>query len=181
MSNKRFILLAVLAPALFAGNVMASDSVKIDTTPSSAPDFGGFNQQMEKQIQNIMGGFFNEPAVNAQPLGSVDSAYPKADVIDNKDDVEVAIDLPGVKKDSVEVLVYEDNVTLKVTQSVEKTEQNDKGYYISERQNGSFQRIIQLPADVDFENAQSEYKDGVLRIKIPKLKDQKTKFKKLSF
>jgi HSP20 family protein len=181
MKMKKLTVIAAFALLMAASSSLASDRVDLGNAANNSPDFGAFHQNMERRFQNIMTSFFNEAASPMAAIQQPTIAYPRADVVEKEKEVEVSIDLPGIKKDDVEVLVFEDTLTLKVTQQSQKNEKNSKGYYLSERHLGSFQRVIPLPAYVDFESAKSDYKDGVLTVTIPKAKEQKNKFKKLSF
>jgi HSP20 family protein len=177
--SKTIKILISALPLVFSSAAFAGDSVKIDTQPNNNNDILSIHQMMQQKIQNMMSGFATQPAFfGLNQNDNFSTKYPNADVSEKKDNVEVKIDLPGVDKKNVDVLVFEDNVTLKVTKE-NKKEENSQNYFISERQNGVFQRVIPLPSLVNQEKAESEFKDGVLTITIPKLENQKPKYKKL--
>ena len=93
--------------------------------------------------------------------------FPATDVKDLKETVEVTIDLPGLDKNNINI-EYIDNL-LKIsgkTESESKLEEED--FYRQERYYGSFERSIALPSGVDCSQAQARYKNGVLKIVIPK-------------
>lgn len=93
---------------------------------------------------------------------------PSVDVIDREDEVCVRAEVPGYRKEDIEVSVSGDTVTLKgETRSEEKEEKDD--YYHREISHGSFTRTLQLPADVDDGKAKASMKDGVLELRLPKL------------
>ena len=59
-------------------------------------------------------------------------------------------------------------------------ENKDGGSYFSEINYGSFKRSISLPWDLDFDKADASYDNGLLKVYIPKSKEEKTKIKKLN-
>ena len=81
-------------------------------------------------------------------------------------DAQSIVDLPGVKKDDLDVEVTDDAVTIEGERRQERTKE-ERGYYQSERSYGSFYRSIPLPEGVEPESATAEFKDGVLQIEIP--------------
>ncbi|MBI3616889.1 MAG: Hsp20/alpha crystallin family protein [Candidatus Omnitrophica bacterium] len=99
---------------------------------------------------------------------------PAVDIIDEKDDIRVRADLPGMKKEDIEVSVNNDTLSIKGEKKEEK-EIKEKDYVRSERYYGAFQRSFTLPAGVDPQKVNAAYKDGVLEITLPKREDAKPK------
>ena len=80
--------------------------------------------------------------------------------------------LAGVDPDKVNISVENDLLTVSGSrEEVVEEEKEDKAYFHREIRRGSFQRSIRLPNEVDFDQTQAEYKNGVLKITLP----QKTK------
>ena len=77
----------------------------------------------------------------------------------------VSADLPGVKKEDVNVEITQDAVTIQGQRKQEKTS-SERGFYRSERSYGSFYRTIPLPDGANTENASATFRDGVLQIEI---------------
>ena len=77
----------------------------------------------------------------------------------------VSADLPGVKKEDVNVQITQDAVTIQGQRKQEKTS-SEGGFYRSERSYGSFYRTIPLPEGANTENASATFRDGVLQIEI---------------
>jgi HSP20 family protein len=97
---------------------------------------------------------------------------PKVDVIDRDDKVVVRAEVPGVEKDDLDVSVSDNSVTIKgETKREEKEEKGD--YYRCETSRGSFSRTVRLPSAVDSEKIKTQFKDGVLELKIPKKEKSK--------
>ncbi len=93
---------------------------------------------------------------------------PRVDIVDRDDDILVRADVPGVKKEDLEVTLTDNTITIKGKTSEEKKE--EKGdYFRSETMKGSFTRTMYLPSDVDGSRAESTIKDGMLEVVVPKL------------
>ena len=96
------------------------------------------------------------------------------DVTRNGDDVVVKASLPGVEKENIDVTIEESVLTIRAQVDEEK-EEKENGYLLKERRTGSFYRAVQLPDSVDSEKAESNYKDGVLTIRLPKQEEKKAR------
>ena len=99
---------------------------------------------------------------------------PAVDIVDNENEIVIKAELPGIDKKDISVDVEGRVLTLKGERSDEREEQ--KGNYSRrERSFGKFERTFTLPAEVDPALIKAEYKDGVLRIDVPKLEKHKPK------
>jgi HSP20 family protein len=92
---------------------------------------------------------------------------PPVDVIAREDRIVLKIELPGVKRENLELSVTEDSVTLKGETKAESAEQ-EESTYVRERVTGRFSRRIRLPDTVDPQNATAVLQDGVLELTLPK-------------
>jgi HSP20 family protein len=153
------------------------------SAPAYSQDATSVEYQFQRTFNNVMNNFANklnnELAKDAktQSTSFVFSA-PKVDLVENDKNVILKADLPGYKKEDVKVTVYENYVELS---SELKTEKQDKTetYHISERSFGSFKRVLQLPAPINIEKAETDFKDGILTITLPKKEDAKPKSRTL--
>ncbi len=103
-----------------------------------------------------------------------EAGYPSVDIFEDKENVVVKAEIPGVKKEELEVNVTEDSVVLSgEKKKEEKVEEKD--YYRYERSYGSFHRTLPLPTEVQSDKAKAQFKDGVLKITIPKTPEAKKK------
>lgn len=101
-------------------------------------------------------------------LSKMELKTPKVDIVDRDDDVLIRADVPGIKKENLDVSLTDNTVTIKGSTSEEKKE--EKGdYYRSETMKGSFTRTMSLPSDVDGEKASTSFKNGVLEVVVPKI------------
>jgi HSP20 family protein len=99
---------------------------------------------------------------------------PSLDVFEEKEDIVVKADLPGMNKDEIEVTVAGDVVTIKGEKKKEE-EVKEKDYYRRERSYGSFVRSVELPSEVKSDQIKASFKDGVLEIRMPKTEEAKKK------
>lgn len=92
---------------------------------------------------------------------------PAAEASSGKEAYDIAMELPGVSEEDIELTV--DNGVLTI-RGEKKTEEERKGdtWYFSERQYGAFRRSFRLPEDADGPAAAAHMKDGVLHITVPK-------------
>jgi HSP20 family protein len=100
------------------------------------------------------------------------AAAPSIDVIDRDDEVLVRAEVPGYKKEDIEVLVSDSSLTIKGETKTEEKEQKGD-YYRCEISHGTFSRTIDLPVAVDESKAKASMKDGMLELALPKLQKSK--------
>lgn len=104
---------------------------------------------------------------------------PSIDLFTEGDDVVVKAELPGMKKEDIDVSVTDSTITVSgEKKQEEKVEKKD--YYRLERSYGSFSRSFSLPAEVQTEKVTAKFKDGILEIRIPKTEEAKKKEKKVA-
>ena len=96
------------------------------------------------------------------------------DLIDGKDSVRVNVELPGMKKEDVEISLKEDFLSIRGEKKEEKEEKDESRYYV-ERSYGGFFRTISLPSRVKADQVKATYRDGVLRIDLPKAEEDKVR------
>ena len=99
---------------------------------------------------------------------------PLVDIIEDDKEYLVKAELPEVKKEDVQVAVENGSLTIRGERKFEKEEKN-KRYHRVERGYGSFIRSFVLPDIADATKVSAEFKDGVLRVHLPKTATTKTK------
>lgn len=102
------------------------------------------------------------------------SSSPQLDMRADENGYVIKADLPGVKKEEIEITLTGNVLSLKGERKGE-TEKSEKGWYHSERWSGSFERQIEFPVDVDTAKVQASFKDGVLEITVPKSESARPK------
>jgi HSP20 family protein len=99
---------------------------------------------------------------------------PAVDVYDEKDDVVIKAEIPGLSKDDISVLVADSVLTIKGEKQREE-EVKEGDYYQCERSFGSFTRDVDLPCDVKADQVKASCKNGVLEVRMPKAEAAKKK------
>ena len=99
---------------------------------------------------------------------------PIVDVFEEKDDIVVKAELPGMEKDNIEVNLADHRLTIKGEKKKED-EVKEEDYYRAERSYGSFLRTLDLPKDVRADKVKASFKNGILEIRMPKTEEAKTK------
>ena len=99
---------------------------------------------------------------------------PSVDIYENKDQIVLEAELPGMKQDDFELTVENNVITLRGERQFEKKEESDN-YHRVERSYGSFTRSFTLPQTVSAEGATAEYTNGVLRVTLPKREETKAR------
>jgi HSP20 family protein len=125
-------------------------------------------EALKREMDRMWERFFGE-----SPIQEVGAEWiPPLDVAETKDEIIVTVELPGVDPSNVEVTVANGILTIK---GEKKHERKDERYHLIERTYGTFTRSIRLPVDFDENNVKATYKDGVLKIVLPKVEKAKEK------
>jgi HSP20 family protein len=113
------------------------------------------------------------------PFGGLTQAFnewsPAIDLYEDKNNVVVKAELPGMKKEEIDVSLREGALTISGERKFEHEEGKKGETYRSERFFGRFQRSVMLPTEVDESKVSAAYKDGILTITLPKSEKAKPK------
>jgi HSP20 family protein len=101
--------------------------------------------------------------------------FPRVDIINHDNDIEVKAALPGVKKEDIDVSIINQTITIRASSKEEKKEEKKGIFFRREISQGEFQRTLSLPEYVDDEKAKASFKDGLLTVMIPKTEKGKRK------
>jgi len=126
--------------------------------------------QINRMFDDLWGGS-RWPAESA-------SFSPQLDVKETEKEIQVCAELPGIESKDLDLELTDDELTIRGEKRTER-ESDEKGRYWSERSYGSFERTIPLPSEVDGDKAKSEFKNGVLRITLPKREGAKPRSRKI--
>lgn len=128
-------------------------------------------------VDQMLAGFFR-PVSDMAPLGR-SGWMPAVDVHETKEAFLVEAELPGLSKDDVTVTFEDGLLTLSGERKVDE-ESEDKNYRRVERRYGAFSRSFNLPREVDAEAVTAKFKDGLLRITVPKKEQVKPRAIKIN-
>ena len=93
---------------------------------------------------------------------------PETDVVETEREIRVQVEMPGLRRENIEVDVENNVLTIRGEKREERTEGQEGRYHLAERRWGTFARSFVLPRDVDADNIQASFEDGVLTVRIPK-------------
>jgi HSP20 family protein len=105
-------------------------------------------------------------------LRGISLEAPALDVYEQKDDVIVKAEIPGLTKDEIDISLEGNTLTIKGEKNKEE-EVKEEDYYRCERTYGAFSRSIELPVAVQTDKVNASFKNGVLEIRLPKTEEAK--------
>ncbi|MHC2582306.1 HSP20 family molecular chaperone IbpA [Bradyrhizobium diazoefficiens] len=103
---------------------------------------------------------------------------PAVDVTESDKAYEITAELPGMDEKDIEVNVANDGLIIKGEKKFER-EEKQKDYYVSERRYGSFERHFGLPKDVEADKIEASFRNGVLKVTLPKTAEAQKPAKKI--
>ncbi len=103
--------------------------------------------------------------------------YPRIDISEDKENINVIAEIPGVKKDEIKITL-QDNILTIEGEKKKETEQKEKNFFRSERMYGSFKRCFTLPDLVDSNKVDAKFENGMLNIQLKKI-EQKVRNEKV--
>lgn len=120
-------------------------------------------------LQERMSRIFDEALLKYRAGGGVTGCtwYPPVDIYETEECIIMKAELPGVSPESVNIEVNENTLSLKGERKLLKG-LTDENYHRMERFYGTFHRAFSLPYPVDSESVKASFRDGILKIMIPK-------------
>jgi HSP20 family protein len=147
-------------------------------TESKAPavrhPFEALHQEIDRLFDDF-GGFWGAPFRRLEPI----VASPAVDIAERDNDYEVTAELPGLDEKDIEVKLSNGGLMIS-GEKKQETEQKKKGYHLSERRYGSFQRYFSLPEGIDTGKIAATFKKGVLTVTLPKTAEAKKQEQKIA-
>jgi HSP20 family protein len=134
---------------------------------SAFPEMTRWEEQMQRMFGDFLGG-------RIRPLLNFGVREPAIDLYEEKDDIVVKAELPGLTKDDIQINIADHHLILKGEKKKDE-EVKEKDYYRSERVYGAFTRALPLPAEINPEKVHATFKNGVLEVRLPKSEEAKKK------
>jgi len=133
----------------------------------------------ENDMDRMMEGFFGRRMRPWWPerwfgADELDVRVPAVDVFEEKDEIVVKAEIPGMDKDNIEVNLTDHMLTIKGEKKKEE-EVKKENYYRAERSFGAFVRTVELPKEVHADKVKATFKNGVLEVRLPKTEEAKAK------
>lgn len=132
------------------------------------PLWGGFND-----FDDLFEGFFSPRRISQNVDGG--ALVPAIDVAETDNEYLIKAEIPGVKKEDLNVSVQDGVLTINAESKYKDEERKDGRLIRQERRYGKYVRSMRLGKDVDSTKVKAEYKDGVLELKLPKVEEVKPK------
>ena len=134
------------------------------------PTFGRLTN-LRDEIDRLFEAPLSELARSSQLLSGWTPAF---DVYEDKDNVYVRAELPGMKKEDIDLSLHNGSLSVSGERKNDQ-EFNEAEVYRAERFFGRFQRTITLPMPVAADKIKAQYKDGILKVTLPKAEEAKPK------
>lgn len=130
--------------------------------------FGNVTRQMSHMLEQMQKGYYN--------FCPSETWTPTVNLYESETDYHVCVDLAGVEKEKIDLVVADGRLTLKGNRPVptcreiaaESEQQRRVRLHVMEIDHGSFCRVVEIPLDVHQERIVAEYADGLLWIHLPK-------------
>jgi len=143
---------------------------EMESTRREFPLYG-----IQRDINRIFDDFFKEFNIG---FYEENRFAPKIDMTETEKEIVVRAEIPGVNEKEIDISLTQDMLTIKGEKKLEKEEKNEN-YYHLERSYGKFQRSVHLPVRVNENQVKAEYKNGILKIVLPKSGETKPNTKKI--
>jgi len=127
------------------------------------------------RIERALDGWFEDisnPALKGDEKQA--SFTPSCKVTESEEGFQLAFDLPGIKKEDVNIEIHEQELTISGERK-ESSSENKLTYHLTETSYGNFSRAFTLPKNVDTDKVKAKVEDGVLLLNIPKIAAEKPK------
>ncbi len=144
-----------------------------DITPGNSPwkEFERIRSSIVR-MEQLLDTFFEGRTVK-QITEAVEEWGPPLDVSETGDDIVVKAEIPGIEPNDIDISLTGDTLTVKGEKKPEKEKEED--YHIMERNYGTFTRSVRMPGEVQSDKITATYKDGILKIVLPKSEKAKKK------
>jgi HSP20 family protein len=137
---------------------------------STWPGFGRLTD-----IRDEIDRLFESPLTEWAHTSNLLSGWtPALDLYEDKDNLFVKMELPGMKREDIDVSLHEGSLSVSGERKSEQKHE-DADTYRAERFLGRFQRTVTLPTQVAADKVKAEYKDGILTVTLPKTEEAKPK------
>ena len=124
--------------------------------------------RMFPEMDRLLGDVWHQPFALTPLARAADRPLaPRVDVYETETDLVAKVELPGVRKEDVEV-EHEDGHLVIHAKAHTEDEVEEDGFYRRERYHGEFRRVVHLPVEIDEEGIKATFEDGVLEVRAPK-------------
>ncbi len=136
-------------------------------------------ERISREMDKFFDSLFERRPTRRFRFFEEDELFPLVDITETDNDLILRADLPGIDPNDINISLSDGILTIKGEKKQEKEEETED-YHIIERSYGTFTRQIQLPKSIESDQASASYKNGVLKIVLPKKEESKRKEIKIS-
>jgi HSP20 family protein len=129
-------------------------------------------ERMRREMDRLLDSFFDGGLRGRTEM--IGEWLPSLDVSETKNELVVKAEVPGMDPKDIDISLSDGTLTIKGEKKQEK-EEKEADYHLVERSYGSFTRSVQLPKEVQSEKINASYKNGILKITLPKSEEAKKK------
>lgn len=137
---------------------------------------------LQSQINEVFEDFFEDfPMRSEGPMEVAKKLrrfQPRVDVSESADAIMITADVPGMVEDDIDITLSDDTLTISGERS-ESREKEDEDYFHRERSYGMFSRRIPLPTYIERDEISAKFKNGVLKIEVPKSEEGRKHWRKI--
>ena len=127
--------------------------------------------RIRREMDRLWDSFFERRPARVE---EVSEWFPSLDVSETDSEYVVKVEVPGIDPKDIEISLMNNLLTIKGEKKQEK-EEKEENYHLIERSYGSFTRSIRLPSQVQNDKINATYKNGVLKVTLPKTEEAKKK------
>ena len=138
-----------------------------------------FIKSVNDEISSILNRHFDSYYPEFGYDEDMDKLSMPVEVTDKEKEYDIRAELPGVKKEDLDIDVEKNTITIRAKKE-EENDEGSKGYKKSEFKYGEFSRSVYLPQDINIEKTEAKLEHGVLKIQAPKMYETKELVKKLA-
>jgi len=149
----------------------------VSPRPEEADPFLALRRDMNRMFDDLFRGF-GLPNLWGYRDTEPPLLAPRLDIGETDEDIKIAVELPGLDEDDVDITLSDNRLTIRGEKRAEREEEG-RDYHVRERVEGSFRRVLMLPFEVEPEQIEAVFRDGVLTITIPKPKEVQEKQHKI--
>ena len=128
-------------------------------------------ERMRSEMDRLWNSFFERGTLRGEEGGEW---LPSLDVAETKNEIVVKAEVPGLDLKDIDISLSEGLLTIKGEKKQER-EEKEENYHLVERSYGTFTRSIRIPNEVQSDKINASYKNGVLKIVLPKSEEAKKK------
>jgi len=135
-------------------------------------------RRMQEEMDRAFGSFFGQPWGGGGMAQGRSGWSPSVDVYENDQEIVVKAEVPGVEPEDLDVTCTEDALVIR-GESRREEDREEGGWHRTERRFGRFERQIPLPPGARPDDAQANFRNGVLELRIPKSEEAQQRTRRI--